>query len=139
MTERTYINTETEIGRQELGHGITLVLLKHEYGYSDSPLHTYNGFNIEGLPERAIEQLGVLAKVMQELPEDGAFDSDYEELLEFFKEWASDTAEGEGLPFTFTDRDGDTNTYSPAALWESSGGCEWEQSAQYGYDYGWNI
>lgn len=139
MTERTYINTTTELDRVELSEGVFLVKEQHQYGYSDKPLNEYTGMNLDGLPSSDIQALSILASVLQNLPEEGALGFDYDELLDFMKEWAADTAESAELPFTFTERDGTSNTYSPAALWESSGGCEWEQSAQEGYDYGWNI
>jgi hypothetical protein len=64
---------------------------------------------------------------------------DSHEHYELVMDWAADTAEMLEVPFTFTDVEGKTNTYTPASLWEASGGCEWEESAQYGYDYGWNV
>lgn len=140
MTERKYVNTSTEIARTEVSEGVFLVLQKNEYGYDDKPLNVYDRLNLEGLDGNSIADLATLASIMQALPEDGYLGRDYEEVLEFLKEWASETAEDAELPFTFTERDGTSNTYTPASLWEASGSCsEWEESAQEGYDYGWNI
>ncbi|WCO82030.1 hypothetical protein vBPpSSYP_48 [Pseudomonas phage vB_PpS_SYP] len=62
-----------------------------------------------------------------------------EEAEETFKEFAADIAEDLEVLFVYTRGDGKVNTYSPASMWESSSGCEWEQSAEYGYHYGWNV
>lgn len=139
MTDRKYVNTTTEIDRIGVAGEIFFVKELHEYGYDDKPLNKYTGYSLAGMDSSAIVQLSQLAEIMKDLPEGGLFDMDYDETLEWFKEWAAETAEEAELPFTFTDRDGDTNTYNPAALWEESGSCSWETSAQEGYDYGWNI
>lgn len=142
MTERKYISTSTETGRVVLDGGVIFITEDRHYGWDDKPPNTYKGHSVEftgDVSGDSIAELAQLAIAMKNLPEDGALDLSYEELLEFFKEWASETAEEAELPFTFTDREGDTSTYTPAAMWESSGGCEWETSAQYGYDYGWDI
>lgn len=123
----------------ELAGGVILQATTVQYTYHNGTTTEYKSHDVEGLAD-GLPGLAQLATALQSLPADGALDMDYEELLEFLMEWASDTAEQLEVPFTFTDRDGDTNTYTPAALWEASGSCsEWEQSAQYGYDYGWNI
>lgn len=142
MTERKYVSTSTETGRVVLDGGVIFIAEDRAYGWDDKPLNNYKGYSVEFTDDVAgnsIAELAQLAVAMKNLPEEGVFDLDYDELLEYFKEWAAETAEEAEVPFTFTDRDGDSNTYSPAALWESSGGCEWETSAQEGYDYGWNI
>lgn len=141
MTDRKYVSTSTETARVVLDGGVIFIAEDRAYGWDDKPLHTYKGYTVEFADDVVgdIAQLAQLAVAMQNLPEEGVFDLDYDELLEFLKEWASECAESAEVPFTFTDRDGDSQTYSPAALWESSGSCEWETSAQEGYDYGWNI
>ena len=143
-TERgKYINTTTENGRITL-RDVILVSVTNKYGYENEPekQSSYQGFDIEFVdgPLNDIQQLAAFADLLSNLPEDGAFSMDAEELEEFLKEWASEVAEGAELPFTFTDSAGIAQTYTPASLWEASGSCsEWEQSAQYGYDYGWNL
>lgn len=52
---------------------------------------------------------------------------------------ASDMAEELEIEFVYTRADGTVRKYYPQAFWEPSGGCEWVESAQYGYDYGWNV
>jgi hypothetical protein len=51
---------------------------------------------------------------------------------------AAEIAEDLEIPFIYSHA-GVTREYTPAAAWEASGGCEWEESAQEGYDYGWDI
>jgi hypothetical protein len=139
MTERKYVSFATENARVELGGGVQLLQVTRQYGYEGEQLSSYESYDVDGLEGSDVEQLAQLAVALKNLPEDGVFDMDYDTLLDFMMEWASDTAEGAELPFTFTDRFGDSQTYTPAAMWEASGGCEWEESAQYGSDYGWNI
>lgn len=131
--------TVTKQAQVELAAGVTLVSQLVEGTYHNGTPYSYTNHELEGLSDNGIDNLAKLAIVLQNLPEDGALDFDREELEEFVKEWASDVAEQAELPFTFTDSEGKSQTYTPASLWESSGGCEWEQSAQYGYDYGWNV
>lgn len=59
--------------------------------------------------------------------------------LECLEEDASDLAEELEIEFVYTRVDGTVRTYSPQAFWEPSGGCEWVESAQWGYDYGWQT
>jgi multidrug efflux pump subunit AcrA (membrane-fusion protein) len=59
--------------------------------------------------------------------------------LECLEEEAQELAEELEIEFVYTRADGTIRTYTPAAFWEPSGGCEWVESAQWGYDYGWNI
>lgn len=143
MTDRTYINNTTELARELLVDGLYLTVDKHEYGYSDKPLNTYERLSLDFTEAKGdIEQLSILALALNSLKDDGVYlgGRDAEEVEDVLRDWATDTAESAELPFTYTDRDGDSQTYSPAALWEASGSCsEWEQSAQEGYDYGWNI
>lgn len=139
MTQRKYVSFATENARVELAAGVFLLQVTRSYGYEGEELSNYESYDVDGLEGTEIEQLAQLAAALKALPEDGVFDMDYDALLEFMMEWASETAESAELPFTFTDRDGDTQTYTPASIWEASGGCEWEESAQYGYDYGWNV
>lgn len=141
MTETEKYHRETkEVARFELLPGVFLLQTIEEYGYPSKGISSYNSHDLEGLGATEIEQLSTLAKLLQNLPESGALDFEESELEEFLKEWASETAEEAELPFTFTNSHGKTETYTPASLWEASGSCsEWEESAQYGYDYGWNI
>lgn len=142
-TERgKYINTTTENGRITL-RDVILISETRSYGYENEPekQSSYQDFNIAFVDGALndIQQLAAFADLLANLPEDGAFSMDADTLERFLKEWASEVAEGAELPFTFTDSAGTSQTYTPASLWEASGGCEWEQSAQYGYDYGWNV
>jgi len=131
--------TVTNQAQVELAAGVILVSQLIEGTYHNGTPYSYTSHDLEGLSDNKLDNLAKLATVLQNLPEEGALDFDVDELEEFIKDWASETAESAELPFTFTDRDGDSNTYTPASLWESSGSCEWETSAQEGYDYGWNI
>lgn len=71
----------------------------------------------------------------------------YEELLvtedegriEELEEEAAELAEYLEIDFEYVRVDGQQRTYTPEAWWEPSGGCEWVESAQYGYDFGWNV
>lgn len=64
---------------------------------------------------------------------------DYEDKLESLEEDARDLAEELEIHFTYQRKDGELRTYTPESLWEESSGCSYYQSAEYGYDYGWNI
>lgn len=131
--------TVTETGRFALTDALTLVSTHVEYTYEgDGRTYSYESHDIEG-DDVGITGLANLAVALKNIPEDGALDFTAEDLQEFLQEWAADVAEGAELPFTFQDRDGRTQTYTPASMWEASGGCEWEESAQYGSDYGWNV
>lgn len=132
--------TVTNQAQVELAAGVILVSQLIEGTYQDGMPYSYNSKTLEGLSGTDLDNLAKVAIVLKNLPEDGALDFDVDSLEEFIKEWASETAELAELPFTFTDRSGRSQTYTPASLWEASGSCsEWEQSAQYGYDYGWGI
>ena len=131
-------STTTKLAEFDLGQGLTLIQQRRDYIYCGSA-YAYLDHDLEGLTGEDIEQLAKLAAVLKNLPEDGALDFNRDELESYLKDWAAECAEYAELPFTYTTDDGDTNTYTPASLWESSGGCEWEQSAQIGYDYGWNV
>lgn len=134
-----YVSFTNEDARAEISHGVFLVQQTRSYGYEGSTLSTYKTHDLDGLTGTDLNQLATLALLLQNLPEEGVLDMDHDALQELLKDWAADTAEGAELPFTFTDNEGSTSTYTPASLWESSGSCEWETSAQEGYDYGWNI
>lgn len=133
--------TVTNQAQAELAAGVILVSQLVEGTYTTSGAsYSYTTHDLEGLSDNELDNLAKLATVLQNLPEEGALDFDFDDLEEFIKEWASDIAEQAELPFTYTDGSGRHQTYTPASLWEASGSCsEWEQSAQYGYDYGWNI
>ena len=53
-------------------------------------------------------------------------------------EWAAELAEEHDVAFS-VEKDGRTYQYVSleASGWQPSASCEWEESAQYGYDYGW--
>ncbi|WOZ57551.1 hypothetical protein [Pseudomonas phage vB_PseuGesM_254] len=61
-----------------------------------------------------------------------------EDLFDLVRQTAAEIAEDAEMPFVYDDIDGNRQEYTPVSLWEASN-CEWEQSAQQGYDYGWNI
>jgi CubicO group peptidase (beta-lactamase class C family) len=130
----------TETGRQDIGAGVTLVLQKVVGTYTNGKPYTYDQHDLQGLSDEAFDDLGKIAVILQNLPEGGALDMSADDLEDFLKDWARDLAEDAEVPFTFTSVGGKTNTYTPASMWEASGSCsEWEQSAQEGYDYGWNV
>ena len=62
-----------------------------------------------------------------------------EDEIESLEEEAAELAESLEIEFVYVRADGTERKYTPQAFWEPSGGCEWEESAQYGYDYGWQI
>lgn len=132
--------TVTNQGQAELSTGVYLVSQLVEGTYHGGMPFSYTTHAIEGLDgATAVEDLATLAQILQNLPSEGALDLDEDDLEEYLKDYARDLAEDGEVPFTYTTGYGKTNTYTPASLWESSGGCEWETSAQEGYDYGWNI
>lgn len=89
-------------------------------------------FNMDGKTD--MEQLAIFAQAMEYANAIGE-----DQFLSQLEDWAADTAEEAELPFSYS-HNGKTRTYTPASMWEASGSCtEWEQSAQYGYDYGWDI
>lgn len=132
--------TVVELARVALSDSITLVAqeVTTNYSHRDTP-YVYKTHDLEGLGG-GVEGLSQLAHILTHLPEDGALELNQDELEELLKDWARDLAEDAELPFTFEDSNGRTQTYQPQSLWEASGSCsEWEQSAQEGYDYGWNV
>ncbi|UAV84615.1 hypothetical protein PHB09_120 [Pseudomonas phage PHB09] len=135
-------DTVTELARNDLGFGVSFIKDRHEgvYRWNNQP-YSYERYRLEGLDgDTGIEDLATLAQVMKNLPADGALGMDEDELLEFLKDHARELSENAEVPFTFTDAYGSTSTYTPASLWEASGSCsEWEESAQEGYDYGWDL
>lgn len=135
-----YVSFSTELDRKVFGD-IIVVKLKRTYGYENEPEnHTsYEQYSLEFTDSGDVVQLSVIAKFLSDLPEGGVFGMDEEDLEDFVRDWAESLAESAELPFTYTDIHGSRSTYTPQSLWESSGSCEWETSAQYGYDYGWNI
>lgn len=140
MTDRKYVDLYTELDRAEVIPGVFITLNRNDYGYDDKPLNSYERLDLDGVEGTDIVQLAQLATILGALTEESYVGRDVDTIEEFLKEWASEVAEGAELPFTYTNVGGRTQTYSPASLWEASGSCsEWEQSAQYGYDYGWNI
>lgn len=56
---------------------------------------------------------------------------------ESLEELATELAEELEIYFVYQ-YEGKERKYSPQAFWEPSN-CEWAQSAQEGYDYGWDI
>lgn len=138
---RNYVNFSTEDSRIELAGGVILTRNTRTYGYENEAQssYQYNDVIFDAEVGGGFNQLAALVVALKNIPQDGAFDLDAEELEDFLKEYASEAAEELEVPFTFTDSLGNSNTYTPASMWEASGGCEWEESAQYGSDYGWNI
>ena len=59
--------------------------------------------------------------------------------IESLEEEAAELAESLEIEFVYVRADGIERKYTPQAFWEPSGGCEWEESAKYGIDYGWQI
>lgn len=131
-------STQIEIGRVVLLGSISLIAQTVTYDLYNGGTASYNTHTFEGLGD-GVEALANLAVLLKNIPDEGALDLDADGLEDLLKDYAREYAEDAGLPFTYESRDGDTSTYTPATLWESSGGCEWETSAQEGYDYGWNI
>lgn len=123
--------TEIETGRVVLLGDVELVSITVNGTYYNDTPYTYDTYQLDGLSDNAVVALSELAAILKVVED--------EDIEDYLKDYARDLAEDAELPFTFEGRDGDTQTYTPASLWESSGGCEWETSAQEGYDYGWNI
>lgn len=65
-------------------------------------------------------------------------DSVIEAFREYFEEALSDISEYLEVELSYQ-LEGRARTYTPAANWESSSSCEWETSAEYGVDFGWDL
>lgn len=131
--------TVTVLEEVTLSAGVVIQKTLVKGTYHNGTPFSYNSHTLEGLEDTPVAALSQLSTVLKNLPKDGAIGMDYDDLEGYIKDWASEFAEQAELPFTYTNGFGITSTYTPASLWESSGGCEWETSAQEGYDYGWNI
>lgn len=131
--------TVTKLASADLGQGVTIHQSLVEGTYHSGSPYNYNIHELEIDGATAIEDLAKLAAILKNLPSEGILDFDEEELEEFLKDYARDLAEDGEVPFTYTNGYGESHTYTPASLWESSGGCEWETSAQEGYDFGWDL
>lgn len=131
-------SVKTETARVVLLGSISLIAQTITYDLYNGGTAFYNTHTFEGLGD-GVEALSNLALLLKNIPEEGALELSADELEDLLKDWARDISEDAELPFTYEDRDGDTQTYQPQSLWESSGSCEWETSAQEGYDYGWNV
>jgi hypothetical protein len=67
---------------------------------------------------------------------------EYENSEEWHLEEATEIAEQYGLKFVYKgpyDERERTYTSLEASGWNPSTSCEWEQSAQFNVDYGWNV
>lgn len=128
--------TEIETGRTLLLDGVYLVDVTITYDMYSGGTATYDTHRLDGLDDNAVVALSELAAILKVVDN---IDVDGIDLEDYLKDYARDLAEDAELPFTFEDSYGSSQTYTPASLWESSGGCEWETSAQEGYDFGWNV
>lgn len=90
----------------------------------------------DNTPKQDIAVLSVFAKALEYA--DQLAEDDIRDRLE---DWVSYLAEEAEVEFSYVRAvDGRKRTYSPAAHWEASDSCsEWEQSAEYGINYGWDI
>jgi hypothetical protein len=132
-------SVKTETARVVLLGSISLIAQTVTYDLYNGGTAFYNTHTFEGLGE-GVEALSNLALLLKNIPEEGALELSADDLEALLKDWARDISEDAELPFTYTDGSGRNQTYTPASLWEASGSCsEWEQSAQEGYDYGWNV
>lgn len=121
----------------------TSVWNNHE-GKEITSVWTYQTFKGEGLEQ--LNNIRIALEYLAKIDEDGeeakalldATGYDVEDLIDRFEEEAADEAESLEIAFIYQGASG-TREYTPAAFWSASGGCEWEESAQYGSDYGWNV
>lgn len=90
--------------------------------------------NAEQRQQRAQRLVGQLREVYEQIIKE----EDPVE-IERLEEDASELAESLEIEFVYVRADGTERKYTPQAFWEPSGGCEWQESAEYGYHYGWNI
>ncbi len=65
-------------------------------------------------------------------------DSVIEAFREYFEEALSYVSEYLEVELSYQ-LEGRSRTYTPVANWESSSSCEWETSAEYGVDFGWDV
>jgi len=108
-----------------------------DYSWDEKTYTIYVGdrdFSFKTENMTAIEKLAQFTKIMEYA--DAIGDDEFVDRLE---DWVSDIAEDAEVMFTYN-RKGKARVYTPASMWEASGSCtEWEESAQYGLDYGWGI
>lgn len=88
---------------------------------------------VERSNNRIMSQVARLKELVDQLQDPDLEDSDE------LEDEAAELAEELEIEFIYTRNDGTKRVYTPEAFWEPSGGCEWVASAQYGYDYGWNV
>lgn len=105
---------------------------------------TYQTFKGEGLEQ--LNNLRLALEYLSQLDENSeeadalllATGYGVESMIDRLEEEAGEVAEVLEIAFIYEGSSG-KREYTPAAFWSASGGCEWEESAQYGSDYGWNV
>lgn len=96
---------------------------------SDGTVEIFNSTDMTDL-----EEVSALVAIL--LKADAIGDEKTVDRLELY---IGEICEDAELPFAYTRGSGQVRKYTPASDWEPSYSCEWEQSAEYGLDYGWNI
>lgn len=104
--------------------------------YLDGSSYTYKTIFLDSVwyyeVESTVANLARVTATLEQLSEEN------EEHRGDLEDIAATMAEDLEVEFVYQ-IDGRERKYTPQAFWEPSGGCEWEESAQYGYDYGWDI
>lgn len=108
------------------------------YGQTEPQAYHYTRLEFDGEGLEALNNVRILLETLSKLEDFTFAEHCLEDLIEVLEEQAADIAEELEIAFIY-DRDGSTREYTPQALWEASGSCEWEESAQYGSDYGWDV
>ncbi len=117
------------------------VLSEIEYtahGTGELQTYSYKNLDFDGGGLEALNNARILLETLSKLEDFTFAEHCLEDLIEVLEEQAADIAEELEIAFIY-DRDGSTREYTPQAFWEASGSCEWEESAQYGSDYGWDV
>lgn len=140
--------TRTTLETITLG-GVDVKHVEVAYNYkpwireNDAPVERYSYKTIdvtEGATDlESLNNVRIVLEALAQLTELTFAGEDLESLIDTIEEQASELAEELEIHFIY-DRDGSKREYTPRSLWEPSGSCsEWEESAQEGYDYGWQI
>lgn len=108
------------------------------YGQTEPQSYHYTQFEVDGEGLEELNNIRIVLETLAKLEEFSFAEHGLEEMIDVLEEQASDVAEELEIAFIY-DRDGTSREYTPQAFWEASGSCEWEESAQYGSDYGWDV
>lgn len=109
---------------------------EREYTRPDGSKGSYKTYFFDNQWFGEVEStVGTLARLTATLEQDNLS----ENFREAVEEKAAEVAEYLEVEFVYINPHSGTRRYTPEVFWEASGGCEWEESAQWGSDYGWDV